>query len=91
MSCHIEKNEAEEDGRFALVLDGPKAGWEMAHEVGDSHLAAQNECYSAGEKSERDERAADDLSNSRHTQQRKERHRSTAEEAKNFLLSVAKK
>ena len=69
LSCHIEKNEAEEDGRFTLVLDGPKAGGEMAYKIGDSHLAAENERYSACEKTQCDERAADDLSDSCHAQQ----------------------
>ena len=72
LSCHVEKNEAEEAGWFAVVLYGPKAGGDMAHTVGDSHLAAENKCYRGGEKSECDERAANDLSDSRHTQQRKE-------------------
>ena len=68
----VEKDEAEQDGGVAAVQGGKEALWKMRHEVGDGHVAGEQEGHRAGEQAEDDQQAAGDLQAALDTEQREQ-------------------
>src|SRR5688500_12690007 len=50
----VEEDEAEQHGGFALVLRGPESLWKVRHEIGDGHLAGEQERDGTREEAEDD-------------------------------------
>jgi hypothetical protein len=58
---HIQENEAEQHRQLAFVFERPKTLRKMADELSDGHFAAGDECRIAGEKTEGNYDAENDL------------------------------
>ena len=59
----VEEHEAEEDGRLALVQEREEAVRRVRDEIGEGHLAGEDEGDRPREEPERQQDAADDLEN----------------------------
>src|SRR5713226_3067143 len=57
----IEENKAVDHRQLALIQQREKAARCMGHEVGDGHLAGEDEGYRPDEQAENEQNAADDL------------------------------
>jgi len=62
-TCNNQKKEDEtiENGEFTVVQQRPKAGGKMGFEVSDRHFAGKNKGSRAGEESEEQKNAAEEL------------------------------
>src|SRR2546423_11058502 len=54
----IEPGEAEQHGGVSLIEHRPEAVWRVAQEIGDGHLARQNESHRPGEQADQEKQAA---------------------------------
>src|SRR5439155_186948 len=71
----IEEHEAVKRGQLPAVEQGPEAPSGVRHEIGECHLAAQNESDRPREQPDEQQRAADQLERSRQADQREQRRR----------------
>src|SRR5882762_7206763 len=71
----IEEHEAVKRGQLAAVEQGPEALSGVRHEIGECHLAGQNERDRPREQPDEQQRAADQLERSREADQREQRRR----------------
>jgi hypothetical protein len=64
MRREVEEDEAEQHRGLALVRHRPEPPGHVSHEVGDSHLAGQDERHGPGEEADHDEDSAHELEHS---------------------------
>jgi hypothetical protein len=92
----VEKHEAVKDGKFAAVLNGPKAMRGVLTEVSYCHFSAQDEGDWPGEQADKHEKSADGLNQTRTPEQSQKRctramATHAAEHSEEFLRSVQEK
>src|SRR5271165_6240420 len=66
----IQEHKAVKHGELTLVEYGEETSRRMRHEIGDCHFARHDECGRAGEQSDQQQKAADDLDRTREADQR---------------------
>ena len=59
----VEEHKAVEDRQVASVLDRIDRTWRVTHEISERHIARQYECHRPSEKSEYEQKSANDLDN----------------------------